>query len=101
MIIKDNKIYCEICDEWFSISPCNYLLVNDSVECMNLHHLGYIWDLFPCEYFVEEYGNKTCKCEFNNGGQYAITNCNGNEDKCNYPTAKKNYEEDRKEINEK
>jgi len=89
-----SKFYCIGCKEWIGIYPCEYLLVNDSIQCFNFHHCGWIWDIFPCEYYYIYHHQGQCRCI------QEECNCFGNEEECDNPIGKKSYEQDLEEINE-
>lgn len=88
---EKTHFYCSECKKWISIYPCEYLLINDSVECFSLHHCGYYHDLFPCRHYTKYHSDGYCRCA------EEFRDCNGNEEKCTNPLTRKSYEEDEDE----
>ena len=85
------KFYCSECKKWISIYPCEYLLINDSVQCFQLHHCGYYHDLFPCRHYEEYHGERYCRCV------WELSDCKGKEENCIYFLSRIAYEEDEDE----
>jgi hypothetical protein len=85
------KFYCKECKKWVSIFPCEYLLLYNSVQCMNLHHNGFYHDIFPCEHYYLYHSKGQCRCI------QEETDCFGNEEECSYILARLCFEADKKE----
>ena len=86
------KIYCQECNEWLSIDPCEYLLIGDSVQCMNFHHLGYVWDIFCCEFYYLYHNQGQCRCV------QAETKCSGKEENCENILGRLCFRQDKEET---
>lgn len=99
MIINDSndKIWCFKCGNWI-LKSTEILVVDKDVYCLKCYtsecqtHLGYYWDLFPCEHYLEYHDKGQCRCIQD------VTECHGNEDNCQYLLARICYENDQEEI---
>jgi hypothetical protein len=95
MNIKDDKIWCHYCLKWIN-KYIDILLLEEDVFCLLCYddkkgirtHLGYRKDLFPCKYYYEDHYRGNCRCV------QEETNCNNNEENCEYPLGRTSYEEE-------
>lgn len=93
-------IYCFECKKYLDLFTEVFLdyFYSGSISCENDHLVGNntdkSWIDFwqkNCEYFFSYHSRGQCRCVQDN------TNCNGNEEKCEYPYGRKSYEYDIKE----